>query len=221
MSNDGSCQIVKESRLPRLGDPAPQFEAVTTQGPISLGDYQGKWVILFSHPADFTPVCTTEFMAFAKIQGPLRTLNCELIGLSIDSLFSHIAWVRAIEEKFDAKIDFPVIADLNKDVAIKYGMIMPGDAVMATSRCVFAIDDKQIVRAMIYYPFTTGRNMDEILRLITALQTADAHGVGTGADWQPGDNVILFPPQTQDDAKERINDTSVVYKDWFFCEKKL
>jgi len=207
-------------RLPRLGEPAPQFEAVTTQGAIRLEDYQGRWVILFSHPADFTPVCTTEFIAFAHAQPAFKEMNCELIGLSIDSYFSHIAWIMSIEKNFNTKITFPVIADINRDVAIKYGMIMPDDAVTATSRCVFVIDDKQIVRAMIYYPFTTGRNIDELLRLVKALQTADELGVGTGADWKPGDNLILFPPLTQDEVEERIRSGSPDCKDWFYAEYK-
>lgn len=221
MSNDTICPAPQEHRLPRLGEPAPQFEAVTTQGTIKLADYEGKWVLLFSHPADFTPVCTTEFIAFSNIQARLKEMNCELIGLSIDGLFAHIAWVRSIEEKFGTRISFPIIADGNRNVALRYGMIMPDDAGTATSRCVFLIDDKQIVRAMIYYPFTTGRNMDEMLRLVSALQLADTYGVGTAANWQPGDNAILFPPTTMDDAAERVNDPTVECKDWFYCEKKL
>ncbi|HAX18194.1 MAG TPA: peroxiredoxin, partial [Actinobacteria bacterium] len=180
--------------LPRLGSPAPQFEAVTTHGTIKLEDFKGSWLILFSHPADFTPVCTTEFVGFAKIHPKLRELNCELMGLSIDSVFSHIAWVRNIEEKFGVKVEFPVIADLNMDVAKKYGMIMPGDSATETSRAVFVIDDKQILRAMVYYPSSTGRNMDEFLRVVQALQTSDKNGVATPANWRPGEKVIIPPP---------------------------
>lgn len=215
-SPEASCSY----RLPRLGEPAPQFEAVSTQGPIRLEDYKGRWVILFSHPADFTPVCTTEFIAFSDAQPAFKELNCELIGLSIDSYFSHIAWLLTIEKNFGTKITFPIIADSNRDVAMKYGMIMPDDAVTATSRCVFVIDDRQIVRAMIYYPFTTGRNIDELLRLVKALQTADDHSVGTGANWKPGDNLILFPPTTQEEVEERMRSGSPDSRDWFYCEYK-
>jgi len=207
--------------MPRLGMPAPQFEAPTTQGNIRLADFKGSWLILFSHPADFTPVCTTEFIAFAEIHDQLREMNCELMGLSIDSTYSHIAWVRNIEEKMGVGIEFPVIADLNKDVASLYGMIMPGESKTETSRCVFVIDPDQVLRAMIYYPLTTGRNMDEILRLIQALQTSDEHAVATPANWRPGDKVILPPPATQDAAEERVNTEGLECKDWYFCKKDL
>jgi peroxiredoxin (alkyl hydroperoxide reductase subunit C) len=213
---------VQEPRgLPRLGMPAPQFEAPTTHGTIRLEDFKGSWLILFSHPADFTPVCTTEFMAFAAIRDELRGLECELMGLSIDSVYSHIAWVRNIEEKMGIKIDFPVIADLNKDVATLYGMVSPGESRTETSRCVFIIDPQQVVRAMIYYPLTTGRNMDEILRLIRALKTTDANGVSTPANWQPGDKVIVPAPQTQEAAEERMATKNVDCTDWYFCKKAL
>jgi len=211
----------KALSFPRLGSPAPQFEAMTTHGKILLSDFRGAWLVLFSHPADFTPVCTTEFIAFAQMHPKLREMNCELMGLSIDSVYSHIAWVRTIEEKFEVKITFPVIADLNKDVAILYGMIMPGESKMETSRCVFIIDDKQILRAMIYYPLTTGRNMEEILRVIQALQTTDKHGVATPANWRPGDKVIVPPPNTQEMAEERVKQPNLDCKDWFFCMKKM
>ena len=207
--------------MPRLGMPAPQFEAATTHGTIRLEDFKGSWLVLFSHPADFTPVCTTEFIAFAEIQDQLREMNCELMGLSIDSTYSHIAWVRNIQEKMGVAIDFPVIADLNKKVASLYGMIMPGESKVETSRCVFVIDPNQVLRAMIYYPLTTGRNMDEILRLLQALQTTDEHTVATPANWRPGDKVILPPPATQDAAEERVNMPGLECKDWYFCKKDL
>lgn len=207
--------------LPRLGSPAPQFEAVTTQGTIKLEDFKGSWLILFSHPADFTPVCTTEFMAFAALHPKLREMNCELLGLSIDSVYSHIAWVRNVEEKLGQKITFPVIADLNKEVATLYGMVMPGESKTETSRCVFVIDDKQVIRAMIYYPLSTGRNMDEIMRLIQALQTTDKHGVACPANWRPGDKVIIPPPKTQEMAEERMKEKNIECKDWYFCRKEL
>jgi peroxiredoxin (alkyl hydroperoxide reductase subunit C) len=214
-------QVQQTPSLPRLGAPAPQFEAVTTLGTLKLEDFKGSWLVLFSHPADFTPVCTTEFMAFAKIHPKLRELNCELMGLSIDSVYSHIAWVRNIEEKLGQKITFPVIADLDRKVATLYGMVMPGESKTETSRCVFIVDDKQILRAMIYYPLTTGRNMDEILRVIQALQTSDKHGVATPANWRPGDKVIVPPPNTQERAEQRVKDQAVECKDWYFCLKEL
>ncbi len=207
--------------LPRIGDPAPPFTAETTFGTLKLEDFKGSWLVLFSHPADFTPVCTTEFLAFAEIHSELRALNCELMGLSIDSVFSHIAWVRNIEEKMGVKIDFPIIADLNKEVATLYGMINPGESKTETSRAVFVIDPQQVVRAIIYYPLTTGRNMHEILRLVKALQTTDAHGVATPANWQPGDKVILPPPRTVEAAAERVAQEGVECKDWYFCKKAL
>lgn len=207
--------------LPRLGYPAPQFEAVTTQGTVKLEDFKGGWLVMFSHPADFTPVCTTEFMAFAKAHPRLRELNCELMGLSIDSVYSHISWVRNIEEKMGVKITFPVIADLNKEVAEKYGMIMPGESKTETSRCVFIIDDKQVVRAMIYYPLTTGRNTEEIIRVIQAMQTSDKYRVATPANWKPGDDVIVPPPNTQEGAEGRTHEGGVKCKDWYFCTREL
>jgi peroxiredoxin 2/4 len=207
--------------LPRLGMPAPPFQAETTHGTLRLEDFKGSWLILFSHPADFTPVCTTEFIEFAKIAPDLRRRGVELLGLSIDSTYSHIAWVRNIEQHFKVTIPFPVIADLNKEVATLYGMIMPGESKTETSRCLFVIDPDQIVRAMIYYPLTTGRNMDEILRLIDALQTTDKHGVATPANWRPGDQVIVPPPRTIEAAAERTELPGITCTDWYFAKKDL
>jgi len=206
--------------LPRLGADAPGFEADSTHGTLKLEDFSGSWVILFSHPADFTPVCTTEFIAFAAIAPELKKRNVELVGLSIDSTYSHIAWVRNIEKNFGVRIPFPVIADLDKKVASLYGMIMPGESKTETSRCVFVIDPHGKVRAMIYYPLTTGRNADEILRLIEALQTTDKNAVATPANWRPGDPVIVPPPRTTDDAEARMN-AGLTCKDWYFCTKTL
>jgi len=207
-------------RLPRLNEPAPEFEAVTTHGVIRLSDYEGSWLILFSHPADFTPVCTTEFMGFAEIYPELQKRNVELLGLSVDSVYSHIAWVRNIEQNFGVEIPFPVIADLNKDVATLFGMVMPGESTTETSRCVFVIDPKGIMRAMIYYPLTTGRNMQEILRLMDALQATDEHQIATPANWQPGDKVIVPPPKTTELAEERMKgDYECV--DWYLCKRDL
>jgi peroxiredoxin (alkyl hydroperoxide reductase subunit C) len=208
--------------LPRLGQQAPAFEAATTHGVLKLEDFKGSWLVLFSHPADFTPVCTTEFIGFAKLHPEFKKRNVELLGLSIDSTYSHIAWVRNIEEKFGVKIPFPVIADLNKEVAMAYGMIMPGESKTETSRCVFVIDPEGIVRAMIYYPLSTGRNVDEILRLIDALQTADKYKVATPANWKPGEKVIIPPPNTQEMAEERVAKKGTYeLVDWYFSKKSL
>jgi peroxiredoxin (alkyl hydroperoxide reductase subunit C) len=206
--------------LPQLGAPAPYFEALTTHGRLTLDDFQGRWLILFSHPADFTPVCTTEFVAFAEAHDEFQKRGVDLLGLSIDSVYSHVAWVRNIEEKMGVKIPFPVIADINKDVASTYGMIQEGMTKTETSRCVFLIDPDQIVRAMIYYPLSTGRSIPEILRLVDALQTADAHHVATPANWQPGDDVIVPPPITQEGAEERMTE-GYECRDWYFCKKTL
>jgi len=206
--------------MPRLGESAPDFEAVTTQGKVYLEDFKGSWLILFSHPADFTPVCTTEFMGFAEIYPELKKRGVELLGLSVDSVSSHIAWVRNIEEKMGVKIPFPVIADLDKKIATLYGMIHPGESKVETARCVFVIDPEGILRAMIYYPLTTGRNMQEILRLIDALQTTDKHKVATPANWKLGEEVIVPPPNTQEMAEERLKE-GYECKDWYFCKKKL
>jgi peroxiredoxin (alkyl hydroperoxide reductase subunit C) len=207
--------------LPRIGDPAPQFTAETTFGTLALEDFRGSWLILFSHPADFTPVCTTEFIAFAEIHPQLRELNCELLGLSVDSVYSHIAWVRNVKEKMGVEITFPVIADLNKEVAMLYGMINPGESKTETSRAVFIIDDKQVVRAIIYYPLTTGRNMAEILRVVKALQTTDEHKVSTPANWEPGQKVIMPPPKSVEAAEERVSEEGVECTDWYFCKRDL
>lgn len=209
-----------QAGIPRIGEPAPHFEAESTFGNIQLADFRGSWVVFFSHPADFTPVCTTEFLAFARKHADFRKLNTELLGLSIDSIFSHLSWVRNIEEKFGCKIPFPVVADIDRRVAERYGMIMPGDSKTETSRCVFVIDPNGVIRALIYYPLTTGRNVDEILRLVTALQTSDTHTVATPANWQPGDPVIVPPPRTQEAAEERLEE-DYDCKDWYFCQKKL
>lgn len=206
--------------MPRLGEKAPEFEAPTTHGVLKLSDFRGSWVVMFSHPADFTPVCTTEFMAFAQIQPELKKRGVELLGLSVDSVTSHIAWVRNIEEKTGIKITFPVIADLNKEVSAKFGMVHPGQSKTETVRCVFIIDPNQVIRLILYYPLTTGRNMDEILRVIDALQTSDANKVATPANWRPGDKVIVPPPQTQEMAEERLKQ-GFECVDWYFCERKL
>ncbi len=206
--------------LPRLNEPAPEFTAKTTHGEIKLSDYKGKWVVLFSHPADFTPVCTTEFIAFAKRFDDFKKLNTQVIGLSIDSIYSHLAWVRNIKEKFDVEIPFPVIADLDMKVAKLYGMIHPEADDTSTVRAVFIIDDKGILRAMIYYPLTNGRSIDEILRVVEALQTSSKYGVATPENWHPGDKVIIPPPATQEEAEKRASE-GYDYVDWYFSKKSL
>ncbi|MCE5394617.1 MAG: peroxiredoxin [Acidithiobacillus sp.] len=207
-------------RMPRIDEPAPAFTARTTHGPRKLEDYRGKWLVLFSHPADFTPVCSTEFMAFAKRYPDFQAIHCDLLGLSIDSVHSHIAWMRNIKEKFDIEIPFPIIDDISMEVAHSYGMIHPGASDTSAVRATFVIDDKGILRAMVYYPMKNGRSIDEILRLVKALQTSDAHGVATPEGWQPGDKVIVPPPSTIADANERANQ-GYECTDWYFCKKSL
>lgn len=216
--------------MPLIGEPAPSFVAETTMGTIRFpDDYKGKWVILFSHPADFTPVCTTEFMTFAKMQDEFRALNTELIGLSIDSVYSHIAWVRTIKEKAEfrgmknVEIKFPIIADLKMEVAKKYGMLQESASDTKAVRAVFFIDPQGKIRAIIYYPLSNGRNFQEIKRLLIAMQTSDKYGVATPADWQPGEDVIVPPPSSCGVAKERMEkkDPTISCQDWFFCFKSL
>ncbi len=206
--------------LPRLNEPAPAFEAVTTHGTIRLSDYKGSWLILFSHPADFTPVCTTEFIAFAEIYPELQKRGVELLGLSIDSVYSHIAWVRNVEEKTGVHIPFPIIADLDRKVATAFGMVMPGASSTETVRCVFIIDPDGILRAMLYYPLTTGRNMQEILRLIDALQTSDKHHVATPANWKPGDKVIVPAPKTVEMVEQNLK-AGYEMVDWYLAKKSV
>jgi peroxiredoxin (alkyl hydroperoxide reductase subunit C) len=209
-----------QSGMPRLNERAPEFNAPTTHGAKCLKDYEGQWLVLFSHPADFTPVCTTEFMAFAQRAEDFKAINTELLGLSIDSHYSHVAWVRNIKEKFDVDVPFPIIADLDMKVAKAYGMIHPGAADTSAVRATFIIDPKGVLRAMVYYPMTNGRSIDEFVRLVTALQTSDEHGVATPENWQPGDKVIVPPPATTEAAEARVNE-GYECVDWYFCKKSL
>ncbi|MFC3215998.1 peroxiredoxin [Novosphingobium panipatense] len=206
--------------MPRINEPAPAFKAKTTHGERSLDDYKGKWLVLFSHPADFTPVCTTEFMGFAKAADRFKALNCELLGLSIDSVHSHIAWMRSIEEKFGVEIPFPIIDDLSMIVAKAFGMIHPGASDTSAVRATFIIDPEGIIRAMVYYPMSNGRSVDEFVRLLTALQTSDANKIATPENWQPGEPVIVPPPATAEAAKAR-KDEGYDYTDWYFSKKAL
>lgn len=206
--------------MPRINAPAPAFEARTTHGMRKLEDYRGKWLVLFSHPADFTPVCTTEFIAFARHHADFQAVNTELLGLSIDSYYSHVAWVKNIKEKFGVEIPFPIIEDLSMKVANAYGMIHPGAADTSAVRATFIIDPNGMLRAMVYYPMTNGRSIPEFLRLIKALQTSEAHKVATPEGWQPGDQVIVPPPADMDAAAAREAE-GYECTDWYFCKKSL
>lgn len=215
--------------MPRIGEQAPEFKAETTQGVINFPkDYEGKWVVFFSHPADFTPVCTSEFMTFASMENQFKEANCELVGLSVDGLYSHIAWLRTIKEKIEYKgmknieVNFPLIEDISMEISKRYGMIQPGESTTKAVRAVFFIDPKGTIRTIIYYPLSIGRNFDEIYRVVLALQTSDAFDVACPADWRPGDDVIISPAGSCGVAKERMENTEELdCKDWFFCTKKL
>ena len=205
--------------LPNLGEKAPNFKANTTFGPIELSDYTGKWVVLFSHPGDFTPVCTTEFIAFTNLAPEFDKRNTKLIGLSVDSNASHLAWVYNILQMTGVTIPFPIIEDRDMKIAKKYGMISESVSNISTVRTVFIIDDKQILKTILYYPLTTGRNIPEILRIVEALQTADKCKVVTPANWLPGTPVLLPPPKTYKELLERVNNCNKEYKclDWYIC----
>lgn len=215
--------------MPRIGDKASEFKAVTTQGEINFpGDYKGNWVILFSHPADFTPVCTSEFMTFATMEEKFAKANCKLVGLSVDGLYSHIAWLRTIKDKIeykgmkDVEVKFPLIEDITMEVARKYGMIQPSESSTKAVRAVFYVDPKGIIRAIVYYPLSLGRNFDEMYRALIAMQAADAFEIATPADWRPGDEVIVPTAGSCGVAKERMEskDKMKCY-DWFFCTKEI
>jgi len=208
--------------MPLIGDKFPQIEVQTTHGKMTLPDaFSGKWFVLFSHPADFTPVCTTEFVAFAKRSDEFKKLNCELIGLSIDQVVSHLKWTEWILQNIGVEIPFPIIADTGK-VATMLGMIHPGKG-SNTVRAVFIVDPKSVVRLIIYYPQEVGRNMDEVLRALKALQTSDKHGVAMPAGWPQneliGNKVIIPPPSDEKTAKERAKMQDKY--DWWFCYKEL
>lgn len=215
--------------MPRIGDKAPEFKAVTTQGDINFpADYKGDWVILFSHPADFTPVCTSEFMTFATMEDKFLNANCKLVGLSIDGLYSHIAWLRSIKEKIEYKgmknveVKFPLIEDITMEVANKYGMVQPNEDTTKAVRAVFFIDPEGIIRAIIYYPLSLGRNFDELYRVVVALQAADEFGIATPADWRPGDDVIIGPAGSCGTAQDRMDGKEEMdCKEWYFCTKKI
>lgn len=208
--------------MPRIGDQAPDFEAITTKGKIKLSDYaKDKWIVMFSHPADFTPVCTTEMSGFAVRKGEFDELNTELVGLSIDSIHAHLGWVNNVKKNTGVYFDFPIIADLDMKVSKLYGMLQPNEHETAAVRAVFFIDPAKKIRLIMYYPLNVGRNMDEILRALKALQTSDEHGVAMPLDWKPGDKVIVPPPKTLEEMEARLEDESCDLTDFYLAKKSL
>ena len=201
-----------------IGSPAPRFSTRTTMGDRSLDDYRGRWLVFFSHPADFTPVCTSEFLAFSKLYPAFRKLDCDLLALSVDSLFSHIAWVRSIKERFRVSVPFPITEDPSMAVAAAYGMIHPDARDASTVRATFVIDPDGIIRAMVWYPMSTGRSVVEILRLVQALQTADKQAASTPEGWQPGDDLIEPAPLTIEEAAAAEPPGAAL--DWYYRLKK-
>lgn len=211
------------NRIPLIGDTAPDFKAKTTEGWVTLSDYcKDSWVVLFSHPADFTPVCSTEMTGFAKRKDEFTALNTKLLGLSIDSIFSHIGWVENLKSTMGVEINFPIIADINMAVAQLYGMIHPGEVSVATVRTVFFIDPQQKVRLIMYYPLNVGRNMDEILRCLKALQLTDAETLATPLDWQPGCDALQHAPEDMEGVEALYAEKKEKMKDWYitFAETK-
>jgi len=219
MTTDATTPLLP--RIPTIGSPAPDFSANTTQGPIKLSDYKGKWVVLFSHPADFTPVCTTEMVGFARRQAEFDKRGAQLIGVSIDSIFSHLEWVNSMETTFDTKVSFPIVADLDMKVASLFGMVHPGASDTSAVRAVFFIDPKQTIRALVYYPLANGRSIEELMRVLDALQASDKNGIATPEGWKPGDKVIVPPPKTYDDMQKRKADKTLEVTHWWFSKKSL
>ncbi|MHC4223411.1 MAG: peroxiredoxin [Planctomycetota bacterium] len=212
----------ESTSIPRIGDVAPDFTAATTHGEITFSEWQGgKWVLLFSHPADFTPVCSTELTEFAKRAGEFEKRNAKMIGLSIDSVHSHLAWHENLKQILDTDIGYPLIADTNMSVASLYGMMHPGESATVTVRALFVIDPNRVVRALIYYPLNVGRNVDEVLRLVEALQTTDANAVATPVNWQPGEKVVVPPPKTVEDVAERNSHSDYERFDFYLNKKDL
>ena len=211
-----------QTGIPRIGDVAPDFTQQSTHGPITFSTWQeGKWVLLFSHPADFTPVCSTELVEFAMRSKEFEALNTKLIGLSVDSIHSHLAWRENLRDKLDAEIGYPILADIDMKVANLYGMLHPGASATATVRAVFVIDPKRTVRALVYYPMNVGRNIDELKRLVGALQTADKNGCATPVNWKTGEKVIVPPPKTVDEVEERKNNKAYERIDFYLNKKAL
>lgn len=201
-------------RLPLIGELAPDFQARSTRGPVTLSDYRGRWLLLLSHPADFTPVCTSEFVALARSAERFKRLGCELVALSVDSLFAHIAWVLAIEEKFGVTVDFPIVEDVSLVISRVFGMVHPGAATTATIRAVFVIDPEGVIQAIQYYPMAVGRSVDELLRLVAALQAAAGSECSVPADWREGDPVLAPPPVGLDEARLRKGQADS--RDWYY-----
>jgi peroxiredoxin (alkyl hydroperoxide reductase subunit C) len=215
-------EIPQVNSMPRIGDKAPDFEAVTTKGNIKFSDYaKDKWVVMFSHPADFTPVCTTELSGFATRKGEFDALNTELLGLSIDSIHSHLAWVQNVRENTGVYFDFPIIADIDMKVSKLYGMLQPNESETAAVRAVFFIDPNKKIRLIMYYPLNVGRNMNEILRVLEALQMSDEHKVSMPLDWKKGDKVIVGPPKTLDELNARLADDTLEKVDWYLAKKNI
>lgn len=208
--------------MPRIGDAAPDFKAVTTKGPIKMSEFaKDKWVVMFSHPADFTPVCTTEMSGFATRKAEFDALNTELLGLSIDSIHAHLGWVQNVRENTGVYFDFPIIADLDMNVSKLYGMLQPNESETAAVRAVFFIDPSKKIRLIMYYPLNVGRNMDEILRALEALQESDKHKVAMPLNWKKGDKVIVPPPKSLDELNERLVDESLEKVTWYLAKKEI
>ena len=207
--------------MPRIGDIAPDFEANTTQGMIKFSEYnKGSWVILFSHPADFTPVCTTEMSSFAVNEDKFAKMGAKLMGLSIDSIHAHVAWVNNVKKNMGILMKFPIIADIDMKVAKLYGMLQPGESETAAVRAVFFIDPNRKIRLIMYYPLNVGRNMEEIFRVLEALQVTDKHGVACPLNWKAGEKVIVPPPKTVEAMEEREkSDYEMI--DFYLAKKSL
>lgn len=213
---------MNQTGIPRIGDPAPDFTQASTHGNLTLSTWaEQKWVLLFSHPADFTPVCSTELTELARRAAEFEKLNTRLIGLSIDSIHSHLAWRENLRDKLGVEIPYPILADLDMKVATLYGMLHPGASATATVRAVFIIDPNRVIRALVYYPMNVGRNVDELLRLITALQTGDTHKCALPVNWKPGDKVIVPAPKTVQEVEERKQNPSYEKIDFYLNKKTL
>ena len=218
---EDNIELMQINPMPRIGDMAPDFEAVTTKGRIKMSDFaKDKWIVMFSHPADFTPVCTTEMSGFAERKNEFTALNTELLGLSIDSIHAHLGWVQNVRKNTGLYFDFPIIADLDMKVSKRYGMLQPNESETSAVRAVFFIDPEKKIRLIMYYPLNVGRNMDEILRALTALQTSDKFSVAMPLDWKPGDKVIVPPPKTLDELNARIADDSLEKEDWYLLRRR-
>ena len=222
MTNQDDIATQEMYSMPRIGDIAPDFEAVTTKGLIKMSEFaKDKWTVMFSHPADFTPVCTTEMSGFALRKGEFDTLNTELLGLSIDSIHAHLGWVQNVREATGVYFDFPIIADIDMKVSKRYGMLQPNESETAAVRAVFFIDPSKKIRLIMYYPLNVGRNMDEILRALEALQVSDKHKVALPLDWKKGDKVICPAPKSLNDLNARLADNSIEKVTWYLAKKNI